>query len=124
MATIYDYGLSDADVDNYPDDPAPARRSTSAAGSAVSPPTARAARPSLTPGSARRSPPTTSARPIRPDEFADLMAAFGVTVETWELRLADGRVVEQRGFSGVDAAQRHHKATGEVATGFRKKAQP
>lgn len=52
--------------------------------------------------------------------------ALGLTADDlfpiYELRLADGRIVEQRGSDSVDAARRYFRATGERAGGARRKA--
>jgi len=65
-------------------------------------------------------------RARRGDTAADVVSALGLTIDdlypTFDLRLADGRIVQQRGSDGADAARRWYKATGDKATGYRRAA--
>jgi hypothetical protein len=69
-----------------------------------------------------------SARRRQGGGLLDIADALGLTIDdlypVWELRLADGRIVRQRGADGVDAARRYHQISGEQATGVRPAQEP
>lgn len=55
---------------------------------------------------------------------ADLVAALGLSIDdlypVFDLLLPDGNVVQQRGVSGTDAAQRYARQGGVSAVGYRR----
>lgn len=55
---------------------------------------------------------------------ADLVAALGLSIDdlypVFDLLLPDGSVVQQRGVSGTDAAQRYYRLTGIKPAGYRR----